>query len=64
MADILPRKTMTFPNGETWDDVPTFIVNYEDYQTFKNSFNGLDDRRRQRDVDPEPREAEEYGAFG
>ena len=64
MADILPRKTMTFPNGETRDDVPTFIDNYEDYQTFKNSFKGLDDRRRQRDVDPEPREAEEYGAFG
>lgn len=64
MADIIPRKTMTFPNGETKDDVPTFIDNYEDYQTFKNSFSGLDDRRKQRDIEPEPREAEEYGGFG
>ena len=42
----IPRKTVTFENGETRYDVPVFIDTFEDYETFKNSFNGLDNRVR------------------
>jgi len=58
----IPRKTITFENGETRDDVPVFINTFEDYERFKNSFNGLDDRVKT--SVPEAKEADEYGGFG
>ena len=58
----IPRKTVTFENGETRYDVPVFIDTFEDYETFKNSFNGLDNRVRS--TVPEAKKVDEYGGFG
>ena len=58
----VPTKTITFENGETRNDVPVDINSFEEYQAYKNSPYRLPSLEIERA--PEPRTAEEYGAFG
>lgn len=57
----LPTKTITFPNGETRNDVPVDINTFEEYERYINSpYNQRAIPTIERDPDPRP--AEEYGA--
>lgn len=56
------RRTVTFENGETRNDVPPGIDTWESYQRFKTAQIRLGVEDTTEPV--EPREAEEYGAFG
>ena len=55
----IPRKTMTFENGNTYDDVPVFVDTFEAYKLFKDSSGVLEETPK---PVVEPREASSYGA--
>ena len=54
----IPRKTVTFENGDTYDDVPVFVNTFDEYRRFKDGAGSLEEPRTRID----PRDASEYGA--
>ena len=54
----IPRKTVPFEDGNTYDDVPVFINDLEGYKRFKDGAGSLEEPRTRID----PRDASEYGA--
>ena len=55
----IPRKTMTFEDGETYEDVPVFVNSLQEYNLFKQGAGVLEEPPR---LKIEPREASSYGA--
>ena len=55
----IPRKTMTFEDGETYEDVPVFVNSLQEYNLFKQGAGVLEEPPR---LKIEPREASSYGS--